>query len=799
MWCKQNLVRLVLLATIVFSVTHNGSARQITQTVRGTTIDKTTRLPLDGASVVLLHAGNAIGTSTNEWGEFELKNVPVGRQALMVSYTGYRSETISQLLVNSGKETVLEIEMEQTPYQLQEVEVTAGKGGDAFQRLGRVEISSEQFQRIAANYLDPARVVMSSPSIANTNDQNNAISVRGNSPVSNTWRLEGVEIVNPNHLANAGTISDRPTQNGGGVNVLSTQMLDNSAFLMGYMPAGYGNAIGGIFDMNFRRGNNQQREYTAQASVIGLDFAAEGPFKQGGSASYLVNYRYSFTGVLAAMGVDFGGETIKFQDLSFNLAAPETPIGKVTFFGVNGWNSNVYRGADDPADWEVEKDLADIDYFSSIYAYGATQEVQLGRKSAWRNAVVYSATDTERDQTTLMPDYEETYLFSKDNEKISKTSFASVVSTKRGDRISLEGGVRGTIYNWTMLDFDSLSSADPAFDSFANTRRRSELQGFLVQPFVGGTWQFSSRATLELGLNSSWFDVSEEFALEPRVALDWQSTQTTSLHMRSGVYSQVLSPYAYHTADRAYGPDDPPIQSPSFPNDGLKFYKSWTSEAGFKTEAGNSLKLGADVFYQYQYDIPVGFYSANGNDYFYSYMNYDGDDDLSILRSEGEGRTFGLSAEARQQIVNGFYVWTGGTLYRSEYKDYTGNYSPSRFDGRYNVNLTMGKEFQKKKSEQLERLLGFHSRVFYQGGFRQEPLNTFWSEYSVKLADYFRLDLRVQWTRFKPTYTQLFAIDIQNVLNTENPAYIYYDSVAAKVLTKNQLGIIPVILYRVDF
>lgn len=797
MWYRKTYsTGCLLLAFIAFS--GGLAAQEITQTIRGTVVDQTTRQPLAGASVSLIPVESGIGTSADEEGTFEIKHVPVGRHAISVSYTGYKTEIVRQLLVNSGKETILTIAMEQAPYQLEEVQVTAGEVVDGFERLGKIDISSEQFQRIAANYLDPARVVMSSPSIANTNDQNNAISVRGNSPIANTWRLEGVEIVNPNHLANAGTISDRPTQNGGGVNVLSTQMLDNSAFLMGYMPAGYGNAIGGIFDMNFRQGNNQQREYTAQASVIGLDFAAEGPFKKGGSASYLVNYRYSFTGILSAMGINFGGEDIKFQDLSFNISAPETPAGKVTFFGVNGWNSNVYRGPDDPADWLMDKDLADIDYISSIYAYGLTHEIGLGQNSSLRNVVVYSSTDTERTQTTILPEFANSYLFNEGREKISKTSFASVVRRNWSGKVTTEGGIRGTLFGWNTLNMDSISSADPFFDSFVNTRQRNDLTGLLLQPFIGSTWQLSAQVAMDLGVNSSWFDVTEEFVLEPRLVLEWKSNPTTSFHLRNGIYSQVLSPYAYHTGSRLDDLANPAGQSYSL-NEGLKFYKSWATEAGFKTDIARTVKLGVDAFYQHQYDIPAGYFSVNGNDYYYSYMNYDGEDQLLLLNSDGEGRTYGLSAEAKQQIINGFYIWTGGTVYRSEYKDRAGDYLPSRFDGRYNFNLTLGKEFQKKKSDQLQRLLGFHSRVFYQGGFRQQQLGTTWSEYDVPLGDYFRLDLRVQWTRFKPGYSQLFAIDIQNALGTKNPAYYYYDAQAGAVTLKEQLGIIPVILYRIDF
>jgi hypothetical protein len=138
-------------------------------------------------------------------------------------------------------------------------------------------------------------------------------------------------------------------------------------------------------------------------------------------------------------------------------------------------------------------------------------------------------------------------------------------------------------------------------------------------------------------------------------------------------------------------------------------------------------------------------------------------------------------------------------LYKSEYENQEGQYLPSKFDGRYNFNATVGKEFQKRKSEGSERLFGINSRFFYQGGFRQQSLSVYGGPYEVPVGDYFRVDLRIQWTRFKPRYTRMFAIDIQNALNTENPAFFYYDEVKGGEVLRTQLGIIPVVVYRIDF
>ncbi|MFZ5999686.1 MAG: hypothetical protein ACOYW3_04190, partial [Bacteroidota bacterium] len=70
---------------------------------------------------------------------------------------------------------------------------------------------------------------------------------------------------------------------------------------------------------------------------------------------------------------------------------------------------------------------------------------------------------------------------------------------------------------------------------------------------------------------------------------------------------------------------------------------------------------------------------------------------------------------------------------------------------------------------------------------------------SVQLPTYWRPDLRVSWRKNKPGYTRTLSIDIQNVANRENVAYNYFDTFKQDVQVKRQLGLIPVVIYRVDF
>ena len=98
-------------------------------------------------------------------------------------------------------------------------------------------------------------------SIGAGSDLYNEIVIRGNSPGGVLWRLEGIEIPNPNHFGSMGN-------SGGAISMLSSSTLNNSDFYTGAFPAEFGNATSGIFDLNMRSGNNEKRESAIMVGAL---------------------------------------------------------------------------------------------------------------------------------------------------------------------------------------------------------------------------------------------------------------------------------------------------------------------------------------------------------------------------------------------------------------------------------------------------------------------------------------------------------------------------------------------------
>jgi len=305
------------------------------QTVRGRVVDQATQMPIIGATVVLKDSDPIIGSVTNLNGEFRIEKIRVGRRSFVVSFIGYEPKVMDNLLIGTGKEILLDIEIVESVIQMKELVINANQTRPApINKLAVVSARSfttEETKRYAVSLGDPGRLASAYAGVSGGDDTTNELVIRGNSPRGLLWMLEGIEIPSPSHFASEGSAS-------GGISMLSTNVMSRSDFFTGAFPSQYGNALSGVFDINLRRGNNEKREHTLQAGLLGLDLATEGPFTRGKQSSYLVNYRYSTLAILDGIGLQLLEENEEniFQDLSFKINLPTEKLGRFSVFGLGG-------------------------------------------------------------------------------------------------------------------------------------------------------------------------------------------------------------------------------------------------------------------------------------------------------------------------------------------------------------------------------------------------------------------------------------------------------------------------------
>jgi len=767
----------IRLLFLLLLLSFAAKAQNITSTIRGTIKDADTGVPLVGANVQL--SPIQTGSNTDASGAFRFDNLSSGRYVLTVSFVGYEKLVVPEILLESGKENVQDLKLGIRTGQLAEAIVVSSRPV-AFNSVQAITI--EQTLRYAATYLDPARVTTSFAGVATTNDQANGLVIRGNSPNSMQWRLEGVEIVNPNHLSNAGTFSDRATQTGGGVNILSTQLLGTSYFLTGAFPAQYGNALSGVLDMNLRKGNDERTEFTAQAGLIGLDLAAEGPFSKKSKASYLANYRYSFTGLLGAMGVNFGGEDIRFQDFSFNINVPTSKTGTFTFFGLGGISSNTFKADKDTTTWEFEKDGQDIIYRNKMGAAGATHRVALGSKSSLNSTIVASGLKMSRSGFIVNPaNTAENNLMERDEQTKGRVSFSSILTYRFSEKSHLKTGLYAT---WQT---DGIASPD------INSEVMNKIDGFLIQPFVSWNYNLSSRLNTEIGVHNLYYTTSKSNSFEPRAALRFQVNSSQQISFSYGLHSQLQLPQVYISGKN----QDSALHYNLFlgPN------KSHHFVVGYQKDFNGSTNLKVEAYDQELYNIPVS--ASNGA---FSAVNLVETFINKKLSGIGKGRNYGVEVTFQKLLTGQYYYLISGSLYDATYVGADGIRRKSRFDGRHTFSFTGGKEFKSGEST-----WGVNTKILWIGGFRETPINadastaenkTIYIEnqaFSIKMKDYFRPDLRIYWKKSRAKYSRTLALDMQNISGTKNEAYSYYDTLQKQIVRKDQLGLIPVLSYRWEF
>ncbi|MEZ4738101.1 MAG: TonB-dependent receptor [Flavobacteriales bacterium] len=385
----RSLVRnlLVVLFSIASALTH---AQGNVQTVRGTVVDLDTRLPLIGATVIIVGSDPIKGATADLDGRFTITEVPTGRFDLQVRMVGYEPILLSNNLLTSAKELVVDVRMQESITELGEFEVMAPeRKGEVRNDMAMVSartISVEETSRIAGGINDPARMVSAFPGVAGDPAGDNTIVVRGNSPKGVLWRLEGVEIPNPNHFADDGTT-------GGPINVLNSDMIDDSEFYTGAFGAEYGNVYSAVFDMRLRVGNDRRREYTLKAGVLGTDLTAEGPIPGLEGGSYLANYRYSSLALLDQAGiVDFQGVP-KYTDAAFNVKLPLRNAGTFSLFGVGG-RSNIHQEDSGPTGDTL---FAESDFGSRMGVVGVSHTRTLGANSFLYSTVSMSGNGSSTD------------------------------------------------------------------------------------------------------------------------------------------------------------------------------------------------------------------------------------------------------------------------------------------------------------------------------------------------------------------------------------------------------------------
>lgn len=780
---SRNLIILLLLA-------HSGRliAQQNRQTVRGTVVDAVTSQPLFGATVVVVGSDPIIGATTDFDGRFDLGAVPVGRMSVQARMVGYEEVILTNQLLNSAKELVLDIRMQESLTQLKEVVVSAranrGEARNDMATLSARTISVEETSRIAGGINDPARMVATFPGVAGDPSGNNTIVVRGNSPKGVLWRLEGMEIPNPNHFSDDGST-------GGPINVLNSDMIDDSEFHTGAFAAEFGNVTSAVFDMKLREGNDQKREYTLKVGVLGTDLTAEGPVPGVKGGSYLANYRYSSLALLDGAGVvDYQGVP-KYTDAAFKVKLPAGKAGTFSLFGLGGRSSILQE------DRGMMEDtlFARADYGSRMGIIGATHTRLIGTSnvlyttasvSGNGSSIAYNATDAPG----------ETELALREEGDLAKWTLraSSTLNTRINAAHKLRSGIIVSLDRYRMR----MDEWNPDTDRL---ERELDQDGSAttVQAFSSWRWRMSEQLTLTSGAHVLHYALNKSTSIEPRVAMRYQMSPVRAFTIGAGLHSRTEGLTTY----LAQVPDG--MGRYTRINAGLGLTRAAHGVLGYEQMLSEDVQLKVEAYYQHLYDQPVE--NLSGSAFWLG--NYEEWYTTRSLVNKGTGYNRGIEASVEKFFTRGWHAMATLSVNESKYKALDGVWRNSRFNQGFVSNALAGKEW-KLGREGKDKVLTTGFRYSVMGGRWYTPIDLQASiaagkqvetaePMSAQGAPVHKLDAVVAYRVGRARVSHEVKADVQNVLGAQTPVDHYYNSRTERIEDVPQLNTLPVIQYTLRF
>jgi len=765
----------------------------LTQTVKGTVTDLDAEYPMIGVNVIWLNGDNSRFTTTDINGNFKLEGIAVGRQNFEFTFIGYRSATIPNVLVNSAKETILNVALEEELNKLEEAVVQAdeekGKAENDLAAVSSRSLSMDEVSRFAGSTGDVARMAQNYAGVSGGSDDRNDIIVRGNSPSAVLWRMEGVDIPSPNHFSTIGAT-------GGPISMLNSNNLRNSDFLSSAFPAEYGNVTGAVFDLNLRNGNADKHEFLGQIGFNGFEGGIEGPLKIGKQSSFLVNYRYSTLGVFSALGVNFGtGSAVpEYQDLNFKLNVPTEKAGRFVLWGLGGVSAINFDYAPDEENLFTEVgQIEESQYSGQTGIIGFSHLYFFNEKTSSNLAITATGTQNSfnlQEAETEETPFEETYAQDSYQNRIGVNW---TVKSKLNAKNKVKAGFIFDAYDINLKD--SVLADDDVWYPQLNFDGRAQL----YRAFASWQHRFNDKFRVNTGVHGSYFALNETTAVEPRINFAYKNSARSTFAIGYGLHSQLQPLPVYFSSTREATAEELAA------NRNLDFARSHHGVISWDYTLTPDSRIKLEAYYQQLYNAAVD--PLDGS---FSMLNFGADfgfPNAVGLTNDGEGSNIGVELTLERFLKKGFYYLLTASVFDSKYEGTDNIERNTFFNSNYVVNALAGKEVY--LNDKLA--LTFDARLTISGGRRYTPIDL---EASVAAGEEIRFEDRAYEEQFDPyirpdvkiglrtngkKVSQTFFIDLQNFIGRQNVFNQSFNEQTGQIQTTYQRGFFPDVRYQILF
>lgn len=275
---KLKSIIITLLLFIQSSVSYVSFA-QSTIHISGYVKDLSSREPLIGANLWLLHQSHGVATNTD--GYFNLtfdKNQP---DTIAISYIGYQSLILSSPL----KDTFAVFFLEES-VMLDEITIYGESSKNARDQFGITTLNTQQIKQITPllGETDVMRALQLTPGVQGGAEGTTGLFVRGGSPGQNLILLDGTTVYNTAHLF-------------GFLSVFNPDAVKNVSLIRDGFPARYGGRLSSVVDVTMKDGNREAHKQELSVGLISSRYLMEGPLKDN-KTSYMASVRTSYLSLL---------------------------------------------------------------------------------------------------------------------------------------------------------------------------------------------------------------------------------------------------------------------------------------------------------------------------------------------------------------------------------------------------------------------------------------------------------------------------------------------------------------------
>lgn len=735
-------------------------------TLSGTIVEQFSSFPVPGAHIIVVETGNTSVSGID--GTFQFNGIAAGIYTIQISYVGFQQRTITDVVVRGNRLTSLKIELREAVVVGEALVVTAGYFHKSDTDIvSKRSLNAEEIRRSPGGGQELARVISTTPGVATTGDTSQDLMVRGGSPRENGFYIDNIFLPGIQHFEEIDGSSNGP------IGLVNTDLVEYLDFFAGGFSASYGNRMSSIANIGYREASRERMQGSINLSMAGFGGTVETPIDRG-KGSWLISMRRSYLDIIAD-AINAGGAP-RYGDIQAKGVYDINRENKLTLLQIYG---------DSRFSTEVEDGLEDG--FLTVPDFRNRQNTtglnwrRTGKGRSYSNTSIswsFSGQQLENRYTA-----DESLDLRYDN-RHDYLNFRHITYYRAGDRIRFEGGgdlthARGR-FNYYFTPYINEAGVErPAFERNLSKRQfTGELFGtMIVRPI--------HNLTLNMGMRTGYNHLNDRFTLSPRAAASWQFTERLSFNAATGIFRQDVPLY---------------IRSQQLQFEQLKDPHVLHLISGFEYLLGNATMLSIEVYEKQYRNLPIQ--PRNFTEGLPEFV-FDSQAFFENLNDNGKATSRGIDLMIHRKIKDGLYGTVSTSLFRSQYRDFNGEWQNRDFDVKYLISAIGGYRPNQKwefsarwtfigsrptTPFDLERSSAAGRTILDGFNYNRERLPSFHSLYA-------RFDRRIFLDRI--TITTFF--EMWNAYNRSNVEYLYWNQKSGAPDEFYQFSLLPVGGFTIDF